>query len=257
MKSTLVCTSFGLLALLAMPAGPVVQAQTTARYTVTDVGTLGGANSFAYAINNSGMITGGANTPGQNSLIAQTAFLWYGGFPINLGTLGGPACPDCNSEGSAASANGSVAMISETASLDPNGEDFCEFGNHRQCLAAVWRNGKLTALHPLPGGNNSAAFFVNNGGEAVGVSEIGKPDPTCATPFQVHLFEAVKWSPSGVPTRLSPLPDDNVSFAFTNNDVGQAVGMSGLCSNVVLPPFASGSPSAPHAVGSAGFLPST
>jgi probable HAF family extracellular repeat protein len=44
------------------------------------------------------------------------------------------------------------------------------------------------------------------------------------------------------------LPGDTVSFAFTNNDVGQAVGFSGLCSNVILPPFVPGGPSAPHAV---------
>jgi probable HAF family extracellular repeat protein len=248
MKSTSLCTSLGLLAVLAMPTGQVLQAQASkaARYTVTDLGTLGGANSFAYAINNSGMVTGGANTPGQNDFIAQTAFLWYGGQPINLGTLGGSACPGCNSEGSAASANGSVAMISETASPDPNQEDFCEFGSHRQCLAAVWRNGNLTALPTLPGGNNSEAYFVNNLGEVVGVSETGTPDPTCATPFQVRRFEAVKWSLSGVPTPLPPLAGDTVSFAFTNNDIGQAVGFSGLCSNVTLPPFIP--PNAPHAV---------
>jgi probable HAF family extracellular repeat protein len=85
-------------------------------------------------------------------------------------------------------------------------------------------------------------------GEVVGTSEVGTPDPSCSTPFQVRQFEGVKWSPSGVPTPLAPLPNDTVSFAFTNNDVGQVVGMSGLCSNVVLPPFVPGSPSAPHAV---------
>src|SRR4051794_20180167 len=152
MKSTFVCTSLTLLALLAMPTGTLVQAQgpKPARYSVTDIGTLGGANSFAYSINNSGMIVGGANTPGQNSFVSQTAFVWYGGKPIPLGPLGGSACPGCSSEGAAASANGSVAILSETASLDPDGQDFCEFGNPRQCLAAVHQaNGKLTALHPL------------------------------------------------------------------------------------------------------------
>jgi probable HAF family extracellular repeat protein len=246
MKSTLVRTSLGLLLLLAMPVGRLAQGQrTSARYTVTDMGTLGGSNSFAYAINSSGMVAGGANTPGQKDLIKQTAFLWYGGQPISLGTLGGSACPDCSSEGSAVAANGSVAMISETTTLDPNGEDFCEFGTGRQCLAAVWINGTLTALPTLPGGNNSEAYFVNNHGEIVGVSEIGKADLTCATPFQVRRFEAVKWS-NGRATALPPLQGDTVSFAFTNNDAGQTVGFSGLCSNVTLPPFLP--PSAPHAV---------
>jgi len=49
MKSTFVHGSFGLLILLAMPAGLVqAQAHKNARYSVTDIGTLGGANSFSY-----------------------------------------------------------------------------------------------------------------------------------------------------------------------------------------------------------------
>lgn len=247
--------SLGLLILLAMPAR-LVQAQSpkAARYTVIDLGTLGGANSFAYSINDSGIVAGGANTAGQNDFVAQTAFIWYGGQPIDLGTLGGSACPDCSSEGAAVSANRTAALLSETAMPDPNGEDFCEFNVNRpsrrnhQCLAAVWRDGALSALPTLSGGNNAEAFFVNNHGEAVGVSEIGTPDAACATPFQVRRFEAAKWSASGQITALPPLQGDTVSFAFTNNDVGQAVGMSGLCSNVILPPFVPGGPSAPHAV---------
>ena len=253
MKSIFVRSCSGLLILLAVPAALVrAQGPKPARYTVTDIGTLGGANSFAYSISDSGMVAGGANTSGQNDSVAQTGFVWNGGQPINLGTLGGLACPDCSSEGAAASANASVAMLSETAIPDPNGEDFCEFNvtrpsrtNH-QCLAAVWRDGILSALPTLPGGNNAEAFFANKQGEVVGVSETGVPDTTCATPFQVRRFEALKWSSAGVPTPLRPLDGDTVSFAFTNNDVGQVVGMSGLCSNVVLPPFVG--PAAPHAV---------
>jgi probable HAF family extracellular repeat protein len=256
MKSRSVYAPLGLLVVLAMPAGSIARAQgpKPATYKITDLGTLGGANSFAYSINDSGMVAGGANTAGQNDFVAQTAFLWYGGKPISLGTLGGSECPDCSSEGSAASANGSVALLSETAAADPNGEDFCEFNVNRpnrtnhQCLAAVWRNGGLTALPTLPGGNNAEAFFLNKRGQVVGVSEIGIPDATCATPNQVRRFEGARWAPDGTPTALAPLQGDTVSFAFTNNDVGQAVGLSGLCSNVILPPFVPGGPSAPHAV---------
>src|SRR5215472_6247474 len=116
MKSRLVFAPLGLL-VLAIPTGITAQAQlpTPASYTVTDLGTLGGVNSFPYANNNQGMVIGGSNTAGQNDQIAQTAFLWWGGQMINLGTLGGSACPDCSSAGSAASANGTVALISETA----------------------------------------------------------------------------------------------------------------------------------------------
>jgi uncharacterized membrane protein len=250
MKSRLLRTSLGLLAVLPMRAGFVAHAQgrQPASYTVTDLRTLGGANSFAYSINSSGIVAGGANTSGQNGFVAQTAFIWDGGLPVALPTLGGSACPDCNSEGSAVSTNGTVAFLSETASADPNGEDFCEFGTHRQCLAAMWSNGGLTALPTLPGGNNAEAFFTNSRGETVGVSENGVPDATCITPSQIQRYEAAKWSASGEITALPPLPGDTVSFAFANNNAGQAVGMSGLCSNVILPPFVQGSPLAPHAV---------
>jgi uncharacterized membrane protein len=242
MKTTLLT-----LSLLAVLPAAHAQGLKTATFTVTDLGTLGGANSFSYSINSSGIITGGANTPGQNSQIAQTGFVSYGGSqPVSVGTLDGPLCPDCSSQASASSANGTVALISERAALDPNGQDFCEFGTNRLCLAAVWKNGVMTALPTLPGGNNSEAYFTNNPGEIVGLSETGTSDASCATPSLVRRFEAVKWSPDGTPTPLPPLPDDTVSFAFVNNSSGQTVGFSGLCSNVTLPPFLP--PHAPHAV---------
>ena len=133
MKSRLVFVPMGLLLLLAMMAGSNAKAQgrMRARYLVIYLGTLGGANSFAYSINESGMVAGGSNTTGVNDSVAQTGFVWYGRRPISLGTLGGTACPDCSSEGSAVSANGAVALLSETAMADPNGEDFCQFNVNR------------------------------------------------------------------------------------------------------------------------------
>jgi probable HAF family extracellular repeat protein len=253
MKSRLLLTTslLGVLTLLAMPVALAAQEEKpkTSHYIVTDLGTFGGAYSYAYSINNKGVVAGGAATLSQTDFVSQTAFRWHEGNLINLGTLGGADCPGCSSEGAAARANGEVVVISETSSTDPNGEDFCGFGTFRQCLAAVWKDGVLHALPTLPGGNNSQALWVNNRGHAIGFSENGTFDPTCinATPFQVQRFEAVIWEPNGEIRELHPLKGDTVAFGFGINNKGQAVGSSGLCANTARPPFTAG-PLAAHAV---------
>ncbi|HVO96424.1 MAG TPA: hypothetical protein VMT15_00065 [Bryobacteraceae bacterium] len=231
----------GWCAALAMAQSSTAQ-QPKPRYSIKDMGTLGGAFSSAYGINNAGWVTGGSATATQTGL-AQTGFFWFGIGPlINLGTLGGPS-----SEAGGPNALGESALISETAKADANGEDFCGFGTHKQCLAAIWRFGSLKALPTLPGGNNAQAYWLNNGGQVAGFAENGVADATCstATPFQVSRFEAVVWGADGKIKALSPLPGDTVSFAFGINNSGQVIGGSGVCANTSLPPT---NPGAPHAV---------
>ena len=88
--------------LLSAAAGSLLAALATAqplpRYTVKDLGTLGGSYSYAWGVNNAGVVAGGAATPTQTGGVFQTAFLFSGGRMHNLGTLGGASCPDCNSE---------------------------------------------------------------------------------------------------------------------------------------------------------------
>jgi probable HAF family extracellular repeat protein len=225
----------GLLAALAIAQTP------RPRYTVTDLGTLGGTYSYAYDMNNAGWVAGGSATPSQTGGLSQTAFLWHGGHMTNLGTLGGP-----NSAAGGPNASGVAAIVSETSQTDPNGEDFCEFGTHLQCLGAIWKNAVLTALPTLRGGNNAAAFGINNRGQVIGFAENGIRDPTCIPggSSQVIRFEAVIWGPNGGIRELRPLKGDTVGFGFGINDNGQAVGSSGLCSNTTIPP----SPSGAHAV---------
>jgi probable HAF family extracellular repeat protein len=232
------------LAVLAMPlrlaAGD--QKSEPVRYAVVDLGTFGGpgTNSSAYDMNNAGWVAGAANLTAGGP---QHAFLWYGRGPlIDVGTLGGP-----NSEAGGPNLRGEGAILSETAETDPNGEDFCGFGTHLQCLAAIWRNWRLTALPTLPGGHNAQAYGLNNFGQVVGFSETEVEDSTCATsiPGQVFRYKPVIWEPDGAIRKLRLPHGDTVGFAFGINDAGQAVGSSGVCSNTSLPPvFAGGA----HAV---------
>jgi len=164
----------------------LVIAQPLPHYTVSDLGTFPGGNSSAgYGINNPGWVTGCSNLVANGP---QRAFLWYGFGPlIDLGTLGGPG-----SCAGGPNAFGEAAVTSVTSKTDPNGENFCPgIGPGLQCLAAVWKNGRLTALPTLPGGNNAKAFWLNNRGQVAGFSENGASDPTCS-PARLLKFSVLK-----------------------------------------------------------------
>ena len=60
-------------------------ARAAALYHFTDLGTLGGASSAAWGINDAGQVVGEATTASG----VQNAFLYSGGVMSDLGTLGG------------------------------------------------------------------------------------------------------------------------------------------------------------------------
>lgn len=249
MKSAILTWTTGtaLFIVLAIPAQTIGQEERESKgerpphYTVTDLGTLGGAYSYAFGINNAGEVAGGSATSSQSGGSAQTAFLWFRGQMRNLGTLGGQ-----NSAASGVNSRGETAVVSETAAQDPNGEDVCTFGTHAQCAAAVWKNRKLNLLPNLLGGKNAVAININDLGQVVGYAENGVLDSSClpGLTFQVTQFEPVLWEPNGRPRKLHLLPGDTVGFAFGINNKGETTGTSGLCSNTALPPQPNGS----HAV---------
>jgi probable HAF family extracellular repeat protein len=55
-------------------------------YAITDLGTLGGSESYALGINNSGLVVGNSNPAGDPNYHAT---LWSGSAATDLGTLGG------------------------------------------------------------------------------------------------------------------------------------------------------------------------
>jgi probable HAF family extracellular repeat protein len=236
-------SAVSLLALLAMPIQSIAQERQDTHhpqhYRVTDLGTLGGTTGLAYGINDRGRAAGTANLTAKGPL---HAFISSREGLTDLGTLGG-----LNSVADGPNAGEELAIYSETSEPAYKDEDFCGFGNHLQCLAAIWRQGKMTPLPALPGGDSAQALAVNNEGQLVGMAEKGTLEKPgyCATPFQVLDFEPVIWGAKPEEIReLPPLPGDTVGVALAVNDKAQVVGTSGLCSNTT----ANGLVDGPHAV---------
>lgn len=202
-------------------------------YTVIDLGTLGGPFSIAFDVNNVGQAVGSALT--SDGL--QHAVRWYQGTTTDLGTLGG-----LNSQASGRNESADLAILSDTRDNDPLAEDFCALHSGQICRAARWHDGVLTEL-PTLGGANSVALEINNRSEIIGAAEDGTPDATCMAPQKSH-FQAVVWGADGEIHELPPLPGDEVALALKNNDIGQVVGTSGMCSNTIFGGFGTG----PHAV---------
>jgi len=210
-----------------------------APYRVQILESLGGSFSSPNGINNHGLLMGVANLPGDQ---AAHAVVWRQDkdYAIkDLGTLGGP---NSGVNWSVNDNRGIAVGASDTSTIDPNGENFCNLSPTGSdlyvCLGFAWQNGPLMSL-PTLGGNNSYAFEVNNRGQVAGIAETGTPDPSC-TPPQVLDWEAVIWGPRpGEIQQLPLLPGDTVGAATAINSQGTAVGTSGPnCTSVSSEPHA-------------------
>jgi probable HAF family extracellular repeat protein len=200
-------------------------------YIITDLGTNNSKDNFSMAmgLNNQGWAENmdGFVNPPENNLFTTVsrgrAVINVNGVNIDLGTLGKP---DGNSWINWGGINdgGEAVGMSETADLDPNGEDICGFGTHLVCVPFLWRAGHMSAL-PTVGGNNGQASAINNRGEVVGFAETANTDPTCPP---APTSSPVLWKKG----HAQPLPlvgTDPDGVAFGINEQGQAVGYSGNC----------------------------
>jgi probable HAF family extracellular repeat protein len=229
---------------LSLPVAAQVhsgQQATTPSYFIINLGDpLGGAFSQGTSINDLGWVAGSALLKDG---VNQHAELWFYGYPLDLGTVGGASStvvfPGINNLGE-------VVGISETDEVDPLGESkswSCSAfippdGN--TCVGFVWRFGKMQKL-PTLGGNNGFAAGVNDLGQVVGWAETTVHDSTCVFP-QVLQFKGVLWSPNGEPEELPSYHGDPDQAAVAINNNGQVVGVSGICGGAV------GALSAKHAL---------
>ena len=225
--------SLGMLGLLVAPAGLSAQEDSRSpRYTVIELGTLGGTYSQAFYVNNLGVASGEASLADGN----WHAILWQGPFKRDLGTLGGLSSSVFNSPNDIGQAVGEA----ETSDPDPNGEDFCGFKasgapSSGTCLGFLWEHGSMNPLSTL-GGYNGAASMINNRGEVVGNAENTTLDSTCPTynpglgQYQVLQNKPVVWK-NGQIEELATYGGDPDGFAIAINDSGQVAGASGACSS--------------------------
>lgn len=210
-----------LLLLLPAPSSTAQVDGATPQYFVVKLGSLGGTVGRSNGVNDRGWVSGWWNLAGDTN---HHAVVWIDGRAKDLGTLGGQ-----NSEIEFAAANnfGLLAGGSDTANIDPYGENFCFFTptDNLLCSAFKWQNGVMSALPGL-GGNNSYASSSNKSGHIVGWAET-IVDPNCLAP-QVFDFHAALWT-GRQSQNLLPLPGDAVSAAFGINDQDVVAGGSGFC----------------------------
>jgi probable HAF family extracellular repeat protein len=214
-------------AALTSPVRPAAQEQPRPknqqrRYSVTDLGTLGGTLGAAQGINDRGWVVGFATLPGDQ---IQHSFLWVDGVMIDLGTLGGPNSGGDQGGNFRPNMRGQVPGFGQTSELSPL-DVSCPFpGPPLVCLAFIWKDGVKTDL-PTLGGIDAAATAINNRGEAMGGANNTTLDSTC--PFTFQQFKPVIWR-KGKIRELPTVSGDPDGQGFAINDRGQVVGMSTDC----------------------------
>lgn len=125
-------------------------------YEFHDLGTLGGAESVAYGLNDFGQVVGWSTIPGcmtQNGFPCRRAFSWQAGVMVDLGLLSG----DEESFARAVNNSGLIVGTSESNVIFGSGTYH----------AATWSGGVISALADL-GAGTSFAYDVNEAGQIVG-----------------------------------------------------------------------------------------
>ena len=234
-------TTCGVLALAAQSA----IGQAPPRYAVTDLGSLGGVECAANAINNKGQIVGGADTSKHTKgpEFLTNVFVWQNGrmravpgldgnhaFVVavnDAGQMAGAYSPDplkaqfaaaqFTLMGKARLLGGFPATthgfsLSQAEAINAKGQ--CVGISNNQ--AFFWDGKRLRKLPPPPGFQAADARAVNDRGQAV-----GNANHTVRGQTRTH---ALLWEPSGQAKDLGVLPGYTDGVARGVNNKGQIAG---------------------------------
>ena len=209
-------------------------------YKLVDLGTFGGSQSSvpgvfyeidggtagAQVISNQGVVTGSADTSIPDPLcffddcFYPHTFRWQDGVVSDLGALPGGQFSGPNW----ISGNGLIAGISTNGETDP----LLGFPEGR---AVLWQGNSILDLGTLPGGYESFAFGVNDGGQVVGSATNGTPDPYSYYYGQIFGISngtqtrAFVWDNHNGMRDLGTLGGPDAWAAFVNEQ-GQVAGIS-------------------------------
>ncbi|MCA1591203.1 MAG: hypothetical protein LC754_00795 [Acidobacteria bacterium] len=235
------------LALFTLLVPRLAHAQASG-YFVTDLTTLGGNQSKAYAINNNGGIAGGSRVAPDN--FNAQPFFWSNSQFANIGSFGGDggeafAVNDLNyAVGLADTVSGAThpfiwSSIFGKKDLGTLGGDFAvawDINNASQVVgqseigalndrAFFWSSATgMQSLGTLPGGSSSTARGINNTAQVVGDSG------TASGETHAYFYSG------GTMTDLGTL-GGNLSIAYELNDEGKVVGYSKINNNGINPPY--------------------
>jgi probable HAF family extracellular repeat protein len=213
---------------------------------MTDLGTLGGLNSFALPVSNNGTVAVSAETASPDPLsenfcpfalanvpptsptgLTCLGALWRDGALTALPTLGGT-----NGVAAGINSRGQVVGYAETSTKDPT----CAPPQVLDYYGVVWgpRKGEIQALPPLPGDTVSLAANINERGQVVGQS--GPCISLSGLFVGVFLPRGVIWE-KGQATNLGSLGGALATFPYSINNQGQVVGQSNLTGDAVFHAF--------------------
>jgi len=142
---------------------------TAQRYTVTDLGTLGGTQAIASGINEAGDVTGSAYLSCQGCY--SHAFLYKNGKMHDLGALS----DETRSDGRGISGGKDEGRIWVT------GYSYTQSCVHSDCgpiHAFLYSKGRMRDLGTLSSGADSEGFAVNSSGQVTGWSGVEDPGRT-------------------------------------------------------------------------------